>query len=186
MAIFLHNGIRKIEVLVWYRCDPSDSPMEFRDELFACSFLRGLAHHPLNMVTLRKVFSDLFPVGNVPGLSDDEIIQHLAWRIVRGYIKLVPRVSKLPITGPGTPQEAPDQEEPAATEASEKTWIEIQLLDEADQPVARERFLIRRPDGIVVSQGYTDEQGLARADNLDPGTYQVSFTNLDEEAWELI
>ncbi len=65
----------------------------------------------------------------------------------------------------------------------EKTFIEIELLDEADQPVAGESYEITLPDGSVTT-GTLDEKGFARVDGIDPGDCQITFPNLDKEAWE--
>lgn len=66
----------------------------------------------------------------------------------------------------------------------EKTsWIEIELVDEEDNPVPGERYEITVPDGTVAS-GTLDENGFARVDGIDPGTCQVTFPELDKSAWE--
>ena len=185
MATLIHNGSQMIQVLMWYDDAPPDSPLEFHDEFSACNFLSGIISDPINRAILRAIFADISPVGNISGLTDHEIIQQLAWRVARGYIKFVPRVSKRISVG-GVPQDDDESEEASPNQAEEKTWIEIQLVDEADQPVVRERFQISNSSGAVVAQGYTDAQGLADATNLDPGTYQVTFPNLDGDAWEKI
>ena len=65
-------------------------------------------------------------------------------------------------------------------------WIEVQLLDEEDQPVVGQRYEITLPDGSVRS-GQTDADGLGRVDGIyPPGTCQIRFTELDREAWEPI
>jgi len=74
---------------------------------------------------------------------------------------------------------APWQQE----EEEKKSWIEIELLDEDDQPVAGERYQIRLPDGTTVA-GTTDSKGLARITRIEPGTCQITFPDLDKDAWE--
>lgn len=68
-------------------------------------------------------------------------------------------------------------------EDEKKSWIEIELIDEADQPVVGQRYEITLPDGRV-AKGTLDAQGFARIDGIDPGTCQVSFPDLDKDAWE--
>jgi type VI secretion system secreted protein VgrG len=70
-----------------------------------------------------------------------------------------------------------------AAEEEEKTWIEIELLDEDDQPVAGEKYKVTLPDGSVKT-GTLDENGFARVDGVDPGTCKVTFPNLDRDAWD--
>lgn len=66
-----------------------------------------------------------------------------------------------------------------------KSWIEIQMLDETDKPVPSVRYEIKLPDGSVAG-GTLDQNGKARVEGFDPGTCQVSFPELDAEAWEKI
>jgi type VI secretion system secreted protein VgrG len=63
------------------------------------------------------------------------------------------------------------------------TWIEIQMLDEAGKPVTGMAYRVTPSDGSPV-EGTLDEKGTARVDGVDPGTCQVTFPNLDKDAWE--
>ena len=72
------------------------------------------------------------------------------------------------------------------TEHCPNHWIEVQLVDEADRPVARQRFEIALPDGTTRT-GQTDEEGVGRVEGIyPPGVCQISFTELDQEAWDTI
>ena len=82
---------------------------------------------------------------------------------------------------PVTPYKPPQTEE----EQEKKTsWIEIDLVDEDDQPVPGEKYKITLPDGETVAQGTLDHKGFARVEGIEPGTCEVTFPNLDKEAWE--
>ncbi|MGG7567839.1 hypothetical protein ACQ5SO_16930 [Rhodovulum sp. DZ06] len=71
-------------------------------------------------------------------------------------------------------------------DARPRRWIEIELVDEDDQPVAGEEFRVRLPDGQEVT-GTLDADGHARIDGLrQGGTCQVCFPQLDEAAWSVI
>ena len=73
-----------------------------------------------------------------------------------------------------------------ATEPCPNYWIELQLIDEADQPVASQRFEITLPDGSTRT-GQTDAEGVGRVEGIHTsGICQISFTELDQEAWEAI
>jgi len=61
--------------------------------------------------------------------------------------------------------------------------VEIELTDEAGHPVTGEAFDIKLPDGSHYT-GTTDEKGRGRAENHDGGTVEITFPNLDKEAWE--
>ena len=78
------------------------------------------------------------------------------------------------------PTHAPDSEE----NLEKKSWIEIELVDEAGQPVPGEPYRITLPDGTTVADGTTDEKGRARVDHIDPGSCKVTFPNLDKDAWQ--
>jgi type VI secretion system secreted protein VgrG len=65
-----------------------------------------------------------------------------------------------------------------------KSWIEIQLNDEDGKPIPGEPYKITLPDGTTIADGTLDDKGFARVDNIDPGTCQVTFPNLDKDTWE--
>jgi len=72
------------------------------------------------------------------------------------------------------------------TESCPNHWIEIELVDEADHPVVGQPFRITLPDGSFRT-GSTDAQGVGRVERISaPGECQISFTELDQEAWERI
>lgn len=64
-----------------------------------------------------------------------------------------------------------------------KSWIEIELVDEQDNPVPGEKYKITVPDDSV-AEGTLDDKGFARVDGIDPGTCKISFPHLDKDAWE--
>lgn len=73
-----------------------------------------------------------------------------------------------------------------ATEPCPNHWIEIELVDEADRPVVGQPFMITLPDGSFRT-GRTDVRGRGRQEGIgEPGACQISFTELDREAWERI
>ena len=80
-----------------------------------------------------------------------------------------------------------DQAPPVAPtpppKGKQKTWIEIELVDEKERPVPKERYRIQLPDGTTV-EGTLDVAGRARLDGLDPGQCQVSFPDLDGKEWK--
>jgi len=69
----------------------------------------------------------------------------------------------------------------------EKTWVEIELVDEEDQPVVGERYWIRLPDGRILAQGRTDENGVARIEKIgQEGDCMLCFPDMDKDMWEPI
>lgn len=72
---------------------------------------------------------------------------------------------------------------PTDEDEEEKSWIEIELVDEEDNPVPGERYQVTLPDGSV-AEGSLDEKGFVHIGGIDPGTCQVTFPNLDKDAWD--
>lgn len=81
-----------------------------------------------------------------------------------------------------TPHKPPEEDE---AEAEEKTWIEIEMVDEEDEPVPSEKYKITLPDDTV-AEGTLDGNGFARIEGVEPGTCKVTFPKLDGESWEKI
>lgn len=62
-------------------------------------------------------------------------------------------------------------------------WIEIELVDEAEQPVVGEPYEIKLPNGKEVTGGL-DGRGQVRVTGIDqPGSCQIKFPNLDQDTW---
>lgn len=72
---------------------------------------------------------------------------------------------------------------PKPGDPKKTSWIEVQLVDEANAPVAGERCLLRLPDGSEYP-GTLDSEGVLRVEGIDPGSCQISFPNLDAESWQ--
>ena len=81
-----------------------------------------------------------------------------------------------------TPHKPPEEDE---DEAEEKTWIEIEMVDEEDKPVPSKKYKVTLPDDTV-AEGTLDGNGFARIEGVEPGTCKVTFPKLDGEAWEKI
>jgi len=62
------------------------------------------------------------------------------------------------------------------------SWIEIELLDEEDNPVPGEKYEIELPDGSM-AKGSLDGNGFARVEGVESGECKVTFPELDESAW---
>lgn len=90
--------------------------------------------------------------------------------------------AKIPEAEPAKP--VPGQEF-KSEEPKETTWIEIELVNEADQPVPSERYEIKKGDEVI-KKGTLDANGHARVTGLEPGSCEICFPDLDKEAWEFI
>jgi hypothetical protein len=79
--------------------------------------------------------------------------------------------------------EQPRKEEPLGPAGDETTWIEIELLDEDDLPIADERYRVEASDGRVF-EGTTDHNGRAYVEGVTPGTCKVTFLGIDASSWK--
>jgi type VI secretion system secreted protein VgrG len=87
--------------------------------------------------------------------------------------------------GKDVASQAPTHKEPTdEEEKKKKSWIEIELVDEEDNPIPGEKYKITLPDGKTVATGTLDENGFARVEGIDPGSCKITFPNLDKDAWE--
>ena len=76
------------------------------------------------------------------------------------------------------------QVKPYKRDPTKKSWIEIELVDDDNEPVPGEPYRITLPDGETAAEGTLDDKGFARVDGIDPGTCKVTFPELDKDAWD--
>jgi hypothetical protein len=63
-----------------------------------------------------------------------------------------------------------------------KTWIEIHLVDQNDQPVGDVRYQLKITDGSMRT-GTLGADGVLRVPGIDPGTCEISFPDIDASEW---
>jgi len=80
---------------------------------------------------------------------------------------------------PVKPFKPPQTEE----EKEKKSWIEIELVGEDNKPIPGEKYRIELPDGTV-AEGTLDEKGMAHIEGTEKGTCQITFPDLDQDAWK--
>ncbi len=59
----------------------------------------------------------------------------------------------------------------------------ISRMRKKGKPVAGVAYEMKLPDGTKAT-GTTDENGVARVAGIDPGSCEITFPQLDKEAWE--
>ena len=89
---------------------------------------------------------------------------------------------------PSYKSQPPPSENPTHNPQSDKNkdkthWIGVELVDDAGQPVTGQMFEIKLPDGSYYT-GTTDEKGKGKVTNIDPGSCDITFPDLDQEAWD--
>ena len=80
---------------------------------------------------------------------------------------------------------AGEGDEEQAEEQRQTSWVEIEMVDEDGQPWPGERYEITMPDGEI-RKGTLDRNGRAHVPLPEATETQVSFPELDAEAWEKV
>lgn len=86
------------------------------------------------------------------------------------------------VPAPAVFPERPKSEPPPSKPTEVLTWIEVSLVDEAEQAVVDERVLVVDPDGNRHPLR-TSQAGLARIDDIRAGVCDVSFPDVDGRDW---
>jgi hypothetical protein len=73
-------------------------------------------------------------------------------------------------------------DQPAEDDKKETSWIEFELVGEDDKPIPGEKYRVTLPDGSV-DEGTLGEAGVARVEGFEPGQCEITFPELDQEAW---
>jgi hypothetical protein len=182
----LQNGLQ-ISITKCGETDPDDITQEFENDLSARGFLSDLAQDYHGRLTIRNALAELVCASDVSRLSDADVIARLAGMLSRGEARITSRTVEtshwLTDRVTAAASTVAVESTPAAPEEEQKSWIEIQMVDEADRPLADEKYRIVSPDGSVLAEGRTDADGKARKDNIDAGNYKVTFPDLDSAAW---
>jgi hypothetical protein len=64
----------------------------------------------------------------------------------------------------------------------ERTWVEIVLVDDDDNPVPDIAYEIKLPDGSIIP-GRLNSAGVASYHDIVAGTCQIRFPDLPDEEW---
>lgn len=64
----------------------------------------------------------------------------------------------------------------------EKTFVEFQLLNEREEPIANEEYLLTLPDGAVIT-GVLDGNGFVHVANVPRGSCSIKFPKLEDSEY---
>ncbi|MEO5860143.1 MAG: type VI secretion system tip protein TssI/VgrG [Pyrinomonadaceae bacterium] len=64
-----------------------------------------------------------------------------------------------------------------------KSWIKLKMVDEEGKPVPSQAYEVKTSDGKI-RKGSLNSKGEAHIKGIEPGNCDVSFPNLDKDAWE--
>ncbi|HEY7215508.1 MAG TPA: peptidoglycan-binding domain-containing protein [Thermoanaerobaculia bacterium] len=63
-----------------------------------------------------------------------------------------------------------------------RSWIKVKLVGEDSAPIPNQNYEIKLPGGKLLT-GTLNEKGSVRLDGIPPGACEVSFPDLDKDAW---
>src|SRR5262245_49832825 len=141
-----------------------------------------------NKATLREILGRL--EGHVYTLDDEEVLRDIALHVLVGSVKIISRTERphfaTASTGGAAPIVRKEKKPPPPKPApplppivkKQLTWVEIELVDTAGKPVPGVRYRLELPDGQF-QEGTLDQNGRARADDIDPGTCWITFPDHD-------
>jgi hypothetical protein len=183
MQTVLRTASRSLSIVVWPDHADGGEPCDVTDLDAATALLRSFPGEE-NARALRTFLERQSVAGRLDRLADADVCLAVARLLVtrraRAFVEAAERLG----TWGDTSEEAESPPNEAPAERVEpKTWIEILLLDMANQPIPGVRCTVTLPDGST-RETRLDTRGIARLDDLDPGTCQVTFPDLDQEAWE--
>lgn len=175
---------------------PSDTPLKFHSVAEVRDFLRWSVKDEFQSRSVREALIRL--EGHVHTLTDEEVLDRLALHVLSGELEIVVRNKTLqraktlagvsgfpqrvrPVIEKRRPPVRVEPPPPRPTVTKQLSWVEIVLVDTSGKPVPGVRYRLELPDGQF-QEGNLDENGRARADEIEPGTCWISFPDHDKEA----
>ena len=169
---------------------------ESSDSQATRNLMRQLASDSEGMRDVRRFVDAHENTKDLASYSDNTAFTELMAELIASHQLLLVECSTSYFTYGGAVSEEQETRRPASRKADSgsgssddkvdekvKTWIEIKLVDQDGKPVANEKYELKLPDGTL-KQGSLDAQGLARVDELDPGTCTVCFPEIDRREWK--
>lgn len=183
MTALLRSGAWSFELRRERGLRRQHESVRFSDVDRALTWLRRVAVEPGNMDALRRLLAERGIGEPLCVLEGEAVLVRLSALLVADRVSLfrLPREPLGPLDLQPGVDEAP-AEEPRHEKRVELTWITIQMVGEDDEPIVGERYRITLPDGSV-HEGRLDGEGLARFRGIEAGQCEVTFPDLDQEAW---
>ncbi len=161
-----------------------------RSALRRATSARSIVDDPDNREALARMLVriDVCSPGEAPGLTLEEVRTLARGAFEGGLLALTPVVrSRRPIcdTFERPTQSLIDEagDEPIEPMRASHT-LELELVDEDDEPISGEPYRVQLPDGQVI-EGRLNTQGRAMLTGIeDSGNCQVTFPRLDAAVWE--
>ncbi len=175
MSMTFQDGSFQYEIL-----GHDDSILEFKDPAAALNYLRHLRLDASQLAILRGLFAVDSP--SIQRMDREEVLNWVAHLFVAKRLKILKSFRQM-TGGNDTEGTAKEGTGVKGQEAPRKrSWIEIYLHDAEGHPIPRERYRIRLPDGSV-EEGNLDASGYAEYYEINPGSCEVTFPDLDAHEW---
>jgi hypothetical protein len=172
----IRKGFQGYEILEGHESVSGNTIKEFRDQVSALDFLRQFLPDSSNMLNIRNLLHGLPVYGGISGLTDHQVLEQLAWRLVSCQFKL----SVLPLWHIQARGQAPAVEEeqtvsPAAA-PEPLHWIKIQIVyDDTDEPVGGVSLTVNLPNGKNKKTS-SSKSGIVEDKDLPKGTWDIQAT----------
>ena len=154
--------------------DFGDSRYEAMDQASALAAMRRIAQWLELVPDERRAIEQALPW--VPDTRQAQLHQGIV------LLRIVARISARDTVQ--TVQAATPSQLAGRKKDEELHWIEIELIDDTDQPVPDEAYTVELPDGSVRS-GRLDKDGRALIDGIRVGGQcQVCFPEIDTREWK--
>jgi len=149
---------------------------------FASSILRRFLDHAAYEVTVADICRTLWLSHTDAG--EGRVSEEIARAVNTGKLYLLRRRPAGSSNKAAAEAPPPSKKDATKAPASEKakTWIEIRLIDQNDQPVGDVRYRLKITDGSIRT-GTLGSDGVLRVPGIDPGTCELSFPDLDASEW---
>lgn len=180
----------------WFRYSGEAPSRAFSGLDDARRFLDGFGRDPWTLAAFYRILGNSVAAGRGPDPA--RLMQSMAAALAGGSLQVGPaeRLSPSDSSQPSLPSRSPlgaalasaieelasEPTEPPTPRETELTWIEVELVGEDDKPIAGERYRLTLSTGRVL-EGSLDAQGRVRIERMTPGTFDLTFPRLDEEAW---
>ncbi|MCA9705160.1 MAG: hypothetical protein KDK70_04830 [Myxococcales bacterium] len=160
-----------------------------RQVLGRAQSLRGVLDDTANRDALARALVEIGACtpGEAPSLPHEEIRMRARAAFSAGELTLVPHVQQLrPICDVhvAPAERLADEIVPHEPEVRPTHTLELELVDEDDEPVPHEPYRVELPSGRVI-EGRLDVRGQALVTGIeDSGQCRVTFPRLDQAVWE--
>jgi len=192
VRIKLRKELYEYELSSHHEFSFNDSSIYFPNKSSAQSFLYRFMDNPFNITLMRRMLIEGGLNTDISRLMDHDVIEQLALQLLTGMTTVVAKPVTpihIPTWDDGQASAEPKEESyyapMAAPSRDEKHWIQIELVGEDGVGIKNEKYMIITEDGNSYS-GSTNAKGIARLEDISQGICRLTFTDLDEEAWENI